>query len=217
MAISIAIKCIYNEIYNNKSILKDFVWYIIAILIHPVAMLIFIFRLGYEIFTNKTSSKRYIKILLIILVLTSIYLFKNRYVMIINKYINYKKNNDYFLIYDFTKFLLSNISIIYIAQLANKYTLDNDVENQKVKKMSKFVVYLIILISVLGEYNIFVRISYFVCVLAIPLLTHIFNDKFKGKISKTFELYIFLLIVFLLGISCTRGHLSSFKFLLLTS
>lgn len=211
LSISIIMKCIYEEAVTNKKFIKNILRYLIAILFHPISILVLGCWFFYQIFQNKSIRTIY-KILIIVSIIISFFIFKDYYNMAILKYQNYSTENEYYNIFDFIKILLIDLILVYFANIAKRIAKKNS--SSVIINISKFIIFLVTVIIVLHEYNILIRVSYYISVLSLPLLAYIFSNKNELKHKRSFNAIFMILIMVPLLLSITRGHLSSYKFLL---
>lgn len=202
LSLSIISRCFYDEFINEKNILKDIPLYLITVFIHPICFFVILIRIFYYIFFDFKVKKIY-KFIILTLMLLSTMFFKNYYIMAIDKFYKYLKDGNYFWIYEFIKLIFLDL-YVFIFSFINK--------NNKVKKISNYITIVLIMICIIGEFNLFMRVSYFCAILFLPIFGKLIVSHKKDR---SFNLITFLNIIIILLISCTRCHLSSYKFFLI--
>ncbi len=218
LAFSIIVRCIYNEMFNKKSIIWNIPLYIIASLIHASSLAITIIRIGFFVFFEKREEKNIlIKKIVVILVLIGTYLgFGDTFVnLMIEKATNYFTDGDYFWIWDCIKTCILILEIV-IFNIYYKKFLKRQKENDSTSMNNlvnfSILMNVIILAINLQEFNTFFRFTYFNTMLNIPILLNILKDREEKKSDKKLQFVIFILSMASLGIAVTRGTLSSLKF-----
>jgi len=107
-----------------------------------------------------------------------------------------------------------DIYLIYSLLICKNIILKKHDNKAKEKDLINLKIKIIFKIMVIGEFNIFMRISYFCSILFIPILASIMKYSKYLIYKRSFDYITLSAIIILLGLSCSRGHLSSFKFLL---
>lgn len=207
MALSILARCFVVEFILEKKIIKNLIYYLVSIFIHPLSIFVLGIRIVYNLLFEK-NTKIVAKLFVIFTLIISFIVFKNYFEFAYNKFLGYFLEGNYFWIFEFIKILILDlfiiISIIKIKKenKLTKFTLVGE------KNIANLISIFIFLIFVLTEFNIYMRVSYFLGIIIIPILCHLI----KGN-KKINNIIIFVSLL-LLVVSCSRGHLSSFKFLL---
>lgn len=203
LAFSILARCFYNELYNNKSIIKNGIWYIIAIFIHSSAIGIIGLRIIYLIFFNKKYKAIY-KIFVLIGIIFAYVLFKNYIINSLHKFDSYLyDDNKYFWIWEFIKIIFLIITDLTIIKKYKKLNLN---------KYYQFNLIIIgFTVALISEFNIFLRFNYFNVFIIIPIVLNVVQNIYDNKITKG-NCWIVYSSIVLLILSCSRGNLSSLKF-----
>ena len=210
LAFSIIARCVYNEYINDKSILKNIIWYMLAATLHPAALAIILIHLMITlIISGKISKfKKLLTLLIILLMLIFGQAYLNEMISAANSYLT---EDSYSYIWEYI------MAIAYLFLLAvtminvNKDTLAS---NTYKKYIIVFSVITCIFISV---YSIFQRYTVFISILASPLFMEAINKYESNTIdlqykSKKYLQLIFLGSLALLVLACARGNLSGLKF-----
>lgn len=202
LAFSILARCFYDEFYNDRSINKNWIKYIVASLIHSSSIGIIILRLIYWLFYNKNTKLIYK--MMVIVIVPVIYILMNKYVLnALEMFSKYMDDGGYFWIWEFVKIIFLifvSLIIIYKNRILN------------INKYYKFN-YIIILFTIIfyKEFNIFLRFNYFNVFMLIPLLMNVSNAVYQNRLKSKND-WIIISSLILLIISCSRGNLSSLKF-----
>lgn len=208
LAFSIVARCVYNEIYREKPVLKNLGWYLIAAMIHTSSLAFLIIRLCYILlFENKNNFIKFITILGIIT--GGYFIFKDYIKQMINMVQNYFQFGTYFWIWEYIKTTILIIELFIIIHKCNKKQLYiNELpEDKPLQQIVKFTFILnIIIISCCSEFNIYMRFTYLNTILAIPEVIYVLKNY---KRANRFILIISMVVLIL---SLTRGNLSSLKF-----
>lgn len=218
LAFSIIVRCIYNEIINQKSIIWNIPLYIIASLIHASSLAITIIRIVFFIFFEKREEKNMLlkKILIIIVLIVTYFLFGDTFVdLMLEKATNYFTDGDYFWIWDCIKTCILIFEII-IFNIYYKKFLKRQKENDSISINNlvniSILMNIIILAVNLQEFNTFFRFTYFNTMINIPVLLNILKYREGEKSDEKLQFVVFILSMASLGIAVTRGTLSSLKF-----
>lgn len=210
LALSIVARCFLLEFIFNKKMINNFHYYIISFLIHPLTIFVILLRILYNLFFEK-KTKVFTKIILMLMLIISLIIFRNYFKFAYEKFLRYFFEGTYFWIFEFIKVTILNIFLIYIAKLSKKKSFIEKPKNYQIINTSNLLLILMFFIVIFTEFNIYMRVSYFLAILSTPLLCYILK---KTENSKNFVGKLFIMSIILLLISCTRGHLSSFKFFL---
>lgn len=205
--------CFFSEFVEKKSFYKNLLLYVIASLIHPSSLVVFIFRLFYQIFSkSKKSIYKIFDILFVALLLFVLYHygFTNLEYMA-NKIGGYASGSSYFYIWEYIISLIFIIFSTLVYLLFKKYSFINELR----KYNNLLIMINIIIIVFLYDYSIFTRYQLFSSILFIPIFA-IFLDNIKYKnISKIFN-FIFIITLLIISIIIfTRGNISGYKFMIL--
>lgn len=220
LAFSIIANCIYNELIEQKPIFRNLIWYIIASLIHPVALFITIIRVIYLLLEETNSKyKIIINIFIMVSLILMIFSFGNRYINSMMQVIEYYTRGDsYSYIWEYIIGIAQISIIIMVLSLYFKYLKIENKRNgiNNMYAICKLIVF--ILIIMIFEYNTFHRLTLLSSVLIIPIMlnvlekSNIYIDKFK-RFNLRDIIYISSILIMILA--CIRGNLSALKFFIL--
>ena len=211
LAFSIIARCVYNEYINNKNILKDFVWYIIASMIHPAALALFLIHLLLTfILSNKFSRlKKFVSTLIIILILL---IFGKDYVQeMVSSANSYLTEDSYSYIWEYIMAILYLILLLVVFSNLKSVYVD-------LVLLKKYVCCFILIVFVfIPVYSIFQRYTVFISILSSPFFMEVINN---GQVENCVHKYsqnkllqlVFLVSMFILILACSRGNLSGLKF-----
>lgn len=216
LAFSIVVRCMYEEVIENKNPVINLWKYICAFLLHPVGVVACVIRIFYEIFCFK--AKNYTQLMIKIVFIICIFLVG---IFIALPYIEnmlfaaqeYITNDGYSYIWEYC------MSGIYLALMAySLYKYKNYLkENKTIQSLVKLLKILICVICMLFfEYTIFQRFTVFISMLFIPIYIYILRLVEKNFLKN--ERYIkimFYIPLMVLLLACLRGNLSAYKFFVL--
>ena len=222
LAFSIIARAFYSESFNNRPLYKNIVWYIIAALIHPAAVVAVAIRFG-VLFVN-TARKRMTRKLLgmsLVLVPTVVLLLKYGASLIDNvleKADVYINEVTYTYLWDNVISLLI-IALLIIALIVN---MRHPIKSNKTSlndTMIMSVVLILFSLATMFEHATFVRFTQLNLMISAPLLLSSFHtlssQSTKTRKSTIVTRALITIIVVILVISATRGALSSLKFFVL--
>lgn len=214
LGISIVAVCFYDELIEGKSIFKNVLWYIIAMLMHPVALAIIIIRILFM--AMESSKSKFGKLRLgIVLIILAMALFKygNRYIISMgDKVIEYVTLEDGYSY--FWEYVIGIIDLTLILVIQGNLRKDikkfKSLEYMKNYLRFSWVISAVVIIFLIVEYNTFHRLVIFNSILVGPILMETLNNGYKKSeiLSKT----IFITSIIMLAIACARGNLCSLKF-----
>ncbi|CUP17242.1 EpsG family protein [Clostridium disporicum] len=215
IAFSIIAKCIYEEFIENKKIISNLWKYVIAILFHQSATIVFIIRIIYEISTfNRTSSKdKAFKVSgIFIIIVLGIKYGQGLFRTVLSSATHYLTRNVYFY---FWEFLLTALHILLIIVLMQRYKKLLKSEKNVLCLYRYVKIMIIINLIFIFEYNTFQRFSVLISMLMIPLLGKILKnieENYKIPFNKNTRVIILLFSIIILLLACVRGNLSALKF-----
>lgn len=210
-AISILVRCIYDETFNHKSPLKNVIWCLIASLMHSFALIMYGIRVCLLIFQKK---KWFLNVCVISVVSAIAYAWGGDYVdRALNKGIAYITGDAYSFMWGY---LLSSFGLIIILiSLPNLTGIALNIargSENAAKQLRVLIVFLITLALILSfEYSIFHRTLVFVSMLLVPIIA----VKADMEYSENYRVFVKLASILLLVVSCARGNMSGYKFFLL--
>ena len=213
LSFSIILRCIYNEIFNNKSLLKDIIWYVVAALIHPVSLAVIIIRLVFATFQkSKTKIKKWFLTIFSIVSLIMLFCFGNQFITAMtDKANNYINNDSYSYIWGYIITFLILVGI-FVLQKKCKGFENNTIDARLSLKNNRFFSYVIemLMLVFVYEYSIFSRFGNFNLLLNIPVIIYYTNTLLKNN-NKSYK-YLLLYFLGILLLTCVRGDLCALKF-----
>lgn len=209
VALSILARCFYNETINNKSIINNIIFCVIASLLHPMALIIYTIRL-FLLLVQKSNSfiKKTFSICFVLIFCVLFFEYASPYIdTALDKASDYTSSNTaYSFIWEYIIGILS--SIVYITVLYKYKKTKNSTEFDNIVIFN--IVFLIICLVFSFEYNIFHRTITFLSIINTPIISKSY-DLAKNKNLYRFLTFFSCLILLL---ACTRGNLCGYKFLL---
>lgn len=223
LAMSILSFCLYKVLYERKKIVAYLPLMLISAMIHVVglaAVLIFlIYYFVLDIKNFKMKNIIYIPIILLILLkygknnLNGAIELGIRYVDV------YRLGIGYFYIWEFILSLIVIISTFYTFKKYISPNIEKSISNDDIllshTNFLKFMRFItcVDLFALLFEFNIGLRLNYLLSILNIPMILCLLNSKvIDERKKKEVNRYIFMISMFMLLISCTRGDLCGLKF-----
>lgn len=203
-AFAIIFYCFYNEIANNKSIVKHIPLYLIASTTHLVALVVSILR--FCIYPLQKNKWKLFYMILPLFIVMALYFYYGDVI----EQISY--TDSYYKLYVgysyFPEYLLMSIVTIYILfiKIIHRKELINAGD---IKIFNIFsLLLLIIMISKFSEYTIFHRIGTLHFLVNMPIMAK-YVSLLKFKNGLYFMFFISMIALFLTGV---YGNLSGFKF-----
>ncbi len=209
-SLSILARCFYEEIYNDKAMIKTLPWEIVACLIHPMSIIVLAIRFFFLVFQKNNNI--FIKFFNVLIAIIFCF-FAIKYAPIyigaaLDKADSYiSSSNGYTYKWGYV------ISIIIILQIFIVLLHYKKIKSCYIWNMCAFnsVLFLIeVLFSF--EYSIFHRTTLFSAIMLSPLISKI--DVLPGK-GDTLRVKLEILSIVMLLVACVRGDLSAYKFFLL--
>lgn len=217
LAFSIIMRSVFEEIIEEKSFIKNVIWYIIAGLIHPVGLAVVIIRIFFFMLTKQSAkSKKVRNILILLMAMALLYTVGKNYLFeMLNKITEYITLGNYSYIWEYIIGTITLIVIFEIQHFYKKY-IKKEHYNIEIENIYKFSwVINIISIFLAFEYNTFHRFIILNTITILPVLLYIvkyLEDNMADKRYKNFYNIIILASLLILVIACARGNLSSLKY-----
>ena len=206
--------CCYTELIENKSLVKHIPLYLFASLMHPAALALILFRLFIMLLKKeKNSYKKLLNYIVVFLLIAFIIANGDFYVeYIFEKAQYYMSGSVYSYIWEYLIciiFLLFSAFVTFVTRKMFK-------NNLEIKNYTNFLILIqCALIAVSFEYSTFTRLQLFLSILFLPLFAIFLNRLEKEKIkSRTFTFVFIVVSTVIFVISCTRGNLCGYKFLI---
>lgn len=217
LAFSIIVRCIFEELIENKLFIKNIIWYIIAGLIHPTGIVLAILRYLFLVLEKqKKQLQKYVIVILLGLLLMLLYTYIEPYIReMIGKSLSYISQRGFSYIWEYIIGGIILILILEIQHFYKKYIKPEhyDAGTHNMYRFSCIMNMVIIIFSF--EYSIFHRFILLNSIIILPVLLNISKylyDNFNDKRYSNFYKIIFIGSCIILLLECTRGSLSSLKF-----
>ena len=196
--------CVYNELFNKKSILKHFPIYFIAGTIHLAALAMIIIRIA--IYPLQKRKWKLFYALLPLSILGLIYIFYPEFInQIFFTESYYKENVTYTYLPEFILMSIMTVYIVFIKLIHWKSIMVD--ESLKFINFFSFILLAIIILNI-GEYSMFHRIGTLHFLMNIPIM-----GKYLSLLNKRSGVTLmFLISAIVLFIAATYGNLCGFKY-----
>lgn len=206
---SLIVFCFYNEVYNNKKILKHIPLYFISSTVHLVGLTLTIIR--FSIYPLQKKRWKLLYAILPITLVMMIYLFFTDYInQILFTKSYYKAYVSYSYLPEYILMTIMTIYIILIKILHRKYLIIDD----KLKITNIFsLILLIVMIFNFNEYTFFHRIGTLHFLINLPIMGR-YISLIKERNSL---LLMFCVSAVVLLIAGSFGNLCGFKYFILGS
>lgn len=207
MALSIIGRCSYDELYNGKSFIRNLPICIYAALTHPLALIIYVFRISYLVFQkSKSLLKQLFNLILLLVMAFLLFHYGSSYFdSALNRAEVYiTSDNSYFNLWEYLMQIISTVVLVFSI-----WNTKDAIKSTKFKNMYLFNVFILLIeLLFLYEYNTFHRMTTFSLIINIPVVYNSITLN-RQMTRKQFILYTSLIILI---IACTRGNLSGYKF-----
>lgn len=212
LAFSIISVCIYTEIIENRSILKNMFFYAIAALLHPAGVVLAALRFVIYFFTEKSLRKKAIYTIAILAVVVLAFIVKKDLIeYVIRKSKSYLSHEVYSYIWEYIIGWIYVLFSSFILYKNRRYIK----ENKEIYSLNNFmIVFNIIIIIFSIEYSIFHRFSIFAGTLFLPLYSfYLQKRQNESKLKREFDMKMLLIVgTMVLVLVATRGNLCGYKF-----
>ena len=213
LSFSIISLCIYTELVLKRPILKNIVWYLIASLFHPAAMVLTIIRFILNSFQKqKKKLHKVIDVIVVVICLIIINIINPLYFSdIVDKASSYITGDVYSYVWEYMINIGHLLLIVFILRYYKKNISSDRLQN--LYNFLKVFVYFLILFCF--EYSIFHRFLVVASILTLPILLETLEYNYINSTnlkSKKYSSVIFIVSLLILFLSCLRGNLSGLKF-----
>lgn len=218
MAFSLVMRFIFDEIYFDKTIIEHIIFFTIAALTHPAAIvLIILWLIYYTIFSRKKNRAHTIVNIITVLIFVFIGIrygnvFIDEMVRKGTAFISSSESYSYYW-----EYIIGTLQLfvgLYILFTRRKYMRHNKTKMKDFAVLTGILYTLVIVLCF--EYNIFHRYITAASFIFIPVVTETLttyeNEGWDRKCYVTIQLVTYLI----LPIACIRGNLSGFKYFLFT-
>lgn len=209
LAFSILLRCYYNENYKEKYLWKNIILYIVACMIHPIAIIITIVRFAdyFRIKLLIKSERNFLQIVILLFMVGSFIFIGYRYIN--NTFIMAEK----YLIEGKYTYIWENIitSLLFVLIFIFQNNITKNKSDEKLVRNKKYSrIYEIIILGFCREHNIFFRINNYNLFLNIPIILTS-TEKILNSKNENYK-FLILYTMMILILTCTRGNLCSLKF-----
>lgn len=217
-AFSILFFCIYREFFQNKSVIHNLIFYLLAIGFHSAVVPLVIIRFTYLAIQKENRASRKIFNCFIFVMLLFFTLKYGTHILetTTSKAETYLQTNVYSYFWCYLSSIITLILILYV------YAINLKVIKDKIPKKYRILFYLILCLDIIFgsiryEYTIFRRYSRVVVMLFIPFLLEIFNGEKEIKRSgsiyvKKQNLLYYILMFIIMFIEISRGDLCGVRY-----
>ena len=220
MALSICAFCVYKEFYKKKNLIAILPLYIIGASLHAMGQVIFLYRIIFLLIEkNKNPMQICFRLVCTGAWLGVIWPFGQKYISALfekgDAYVS--AQNGYNYIWEKILSAMSLLLLIYFLKILSeqkKIQSDKNLENESVLNLARYI-YPLLFIDIIAffvEFNFFQRLSWYMCILTMPLMLSVFklvNDPQKEKVLRENTIAY---CTFMLALACARGDLCSLKF-----
>ena len=210
--------CIYKEIFENRSILVDFPFYLIAAGLHSFTLVLVLIRFFFLAIQGKNAVSRILAVGISIAVIAFILLKGQFYILaVIEKADNYTNNiEEYtYLWASVIAFLKILLIVVLLVWLFKKIIYKKEFIQFKSYAVLTAACALISMIAALFSFAVNVRMAIFTFYLALPIFAMALRSNLKDTNSMVSYYSIKYLIIGIWLISMVRGYICSYKFFVL--
>lgn len=222
LALAILAWCVYEEFVERKSLTKLLPLYLSAACIHITGQFVCVCLVLYSLLKMFKKKLSFGKFLLLGGVVTSISVWgievANRILDKAQRYTEaYQEGTGYTYYWEALLTVLGLIIVGYCLKITKEKLECNTSNGITVYKgFADYVnfVWLLCLVDCLCgfiEFNIFMRLNYFIMMVSVPVITFVLQDDFING-NKSRYRFILLLSSIMLFIACARGDLCGYKF-----
>lgn len=213
LAFSIVVRCMYEEILENKRIIFNLWKYIIAFLLHPVGVVACGIRVFYEIFCFKAKSYLQLLLKFITVFCISVIMIKlgTPYIeSMLEKAENYMNNGVYGYVWEYIIAIIYLLLILY-SLCIYKWCLRIDTKINSLAKLLKIISFIVCIL--IFEYSTFQRFVVFISMLFMPIYIYILSSiEHKSQKNNQYIQIMTYIPLMVLVLACLRGNLSGYKF-----
>ena len=214
LSFSIVLRCVYDEIYDNKGFIRHIPFYIMAGLLHNAALPLIGLRLISMLFEGKkTKVLTFINAIAAVITAVLAIRFGNDYIdAAFNKANSYTTRNVYSYSWEY---IIAGMGLIVLAwtlwKFKNRYPYQWKNEKAGLRYLLPLLIGDVVFV---GTYSIFHRYFTALTITSIPILLCFLNMEEKNGLVGARKLLVQMSILILL-LACVRGNLCGYKFFLL--
>ena len=211
LALSIVIRCAYDEMRMQKGVVRHIPLYIVAVLLHTAATPLIAIRFMCMIFEKKRNTiLTFLNVIFVALcALMAVALGSDYIDAAFDKAMSYTSHNVYSYVWEY---LIAGIGFVLILttihNLKKRYPDKWRELKPSIRFLSAIIAYALIFFNV---YSICQRFFSVCLICAIPVVMQFFSCEYACNRGKTRRNTIIILMVVFL-IACTRGNLCGYKF-----
>ena len=210
LALSLICYCYVRETVKKKFNILHVVLYFSAVLIHNLAVVVFVLRIVVFVFGKKKKLTDYLMTIAILSIVMAMTIRYGNYLLdsVAEKALTYIGGDSYSYIWDYISGSITLLIELYILRLYKKNEKKEIVLSEYRKYLS---ITIFIAIIFCAEFSIYHRLlTYFCPILIIPLFMYTINNL-RTQIRAKYYLILSMSMMILL-LSCVRGSMSSLKF-----
>ena len=213
LALSLICYCYARETIEKKFNLANMVVYILAMLIHNLAVVLVALRIVIFVVRKKKNLSSYILTTIVIAIIAVVAIKYGGFLLeaVSEKAISYMSEKKYSYVWDYILGTIILLIELYILALNKKMRVKDAI----IDEYRKYLILSIALAVVFcGEFSIYHRILTYFCPMLITPVFIYAMDRIKTQRSRRYN-FIFVLSTLVLLLSCVRGSMSSLKFFVL--
>ncbi len=211
VSLSIISRCFYDEFVNNKSIMKNIIWELVAALMHPLALVLLTIRVFFMAFQKKDNTLSKLgSIFLVGIMVPVLYKYGSGYLnAAVDRAQSYITSDDmYSYIWEY---IIAIITLLVLSVFIFKREFDPE-KRLKYKNIFNFSLILFLVeIMFMFEYSTFHRVNSFFTIMMIPVMA----NKLEGENNIGLINLVKISVWIILLIAGARGNLCAYKFFLL--
>ncbi len=209
LAFSFVARCVYNEVYNKTSIIKNIPIYLLASFFHQAALVLVAIRFAFYIIYEKRGLGRvlYLIVLASVSALFAVY-FRNNITDTITKANIYINSNIFSYVWEYalsTCYMLVCVWLLYYPYHNPRYSL----EFHKMRKIVGSI--FLICIALFFTFSIYDRYINFASFIVMPALMEVLNDEWVRKRRYRYGI-LMVISIFIMFICGLRGDLNAIRF-----
>lgn len=223
MALSICAFCVYIEFYKKKKLIFIFPLYILGASLHVMGQVVLLYRIIFLIIEKAKNPVQVIFRLICSGVLCGvIWIYGQKYILALfekgDNYVSIASSGDgYTYVWERILSVMSLLLTIYFLKkfFGYKRTYNKEFSNDEpTLSLVRYICPLIIIDVIIFfiEFNFFLRLSWYICILTMPLMISTFKLVNNENEEKTLKENTVVYCTLMLALACARGDLCSLKF-----
>lgn len=212
LAFAMISRAVYLEWSNNRLPIRTSLYYLLAIGMHPAAVLLAILRFALLPFEHRSGRyARYSSVICTLIIIVALGLIASP--MVVGVFAAAESygldNNSYFNLWETLIHLLAVLFVLYTARKALLVKCRHDYFIDNARRFAMLVA-LFSIAFLPFEYAVFSRFSTFAFVISMPMMLKILSSR-----DESYRLVLIITSILILSISCTRGDLTAYKFFII--